>query len=275
VLTEQQRRPSERERRLGDLQSAHARDAAKRHRVVPGEKSEHHRDHADIAQPGRCAEGDVLGRIADQVQCCHRNGDRQREDDGPADHPPAAVRPGHRTAFGISETGDRDRDQQQQIGRAKLAATLDDREPDNDSQAEGQGRPVRAPRALPSPPDGNARGSGWDQAGEHGPVHAVDVAEGQGREQAESDADRAGDDEHARDGGAWRQQRLAAQREHGQRDRTADDRAAYAHRDRAERRLSRLGGGKGHAEAGDPEAPEREGSRLPSDNRSASITSHE
>jgi len=71
---------------------------------------------------------------------------------------------------------------------------LHDREADDDSEAEGQGRPVGTPRALPGPPDSHACGGGGNQAGEHGPVHAVDIAEGQGREQAESDANRAGDE---------------------------------------------------------------------------------
>jgi len=210
MLAEQQGRPRQRERRLGDLQPANARDPAQRHRVVPGEEAEHHGNHADVAQPGHGASGHLPGRISDQGRGGYRNSHRQREDDGPADHPPAAVQAGHRATFGIAEARDRDRDEQQQVGWAKPAATLDDREGDDDSQAEGQGRPIGAPRALPGPPDSHAGGCGGDQAGEHRPVHAVDIAEGQGREQAEPDADRAGDDEHPRDGLAWRQQRLTA-----------------------------------------------------------------
>jgi hypothetical protein len=118
VLAEQQGRPPQRERRLGDLQTAHPRDPAKRHGVVPGEEAEHHGDHADIAQPGGGAKGHVRGRIGDQGRCGHWNGHREREDDGPADHPPATVPAGHRAAFRVSEAGDRDRDEQQQVGRS-------------------------------------------------------------------------------------------------------------------------------------------------------------
>src|SRR5262249_11351485 len=77
------------------------------------------------------------------------------------------------------------------------------------------------------PPDGHARGSGGGQPREHGPPHTVDVAEGQGREQAESHAHRAGGDEHARGGRAGRPPRPTPPRGGRPSDRAAPRRAGH------------------------------------------------
>src|SRR5215472_8168768 len=90
-------------------------------------------------------------------------------------------------------------------------------------------------------------------------MHAAHIAERDRREQAEADANGAGDDEHAPHCLPWREQWLLARNEHGDRHQATDHRAANPHLDRAEHGLCRRGRWESHTEADAPRAPSASG----------------
>ena len=122
---------------------------------------------------------------------CHRHADRQRQHDRPADHPPAAVRPGQDPALGVAEPADGDRHEQHQVRQPHRAAALDHRERDHRGQAQRERSPVAPARPFAAPPGRHPGRRGGGKARDHRGVHAADLAQGQRREQAEAQCPRS------------------------------------------------------------------------------------
>ena len=178
-----------------------------------------------------------------------RDADRQGQDQGPADDPPAAVLAGQHAALGVAEARVGDGHQQDHVGGAQPAAALDDREPDHHGQAEAQRGPVGGARPLAGPQHGDPAVAAGMRPVSTAPCTLLTCRSASAESRPKPMPTVAATISMRGSSGPRRQQRLAAGPQHDDGQHRGGHRPADADQDRPERPLGGGGGRERHAEA--------------------------
>ena len=186
VLAQQQRRPHQRQHRLGQLHLADLGDAAAGQARVPGEEAQEHADqrHVGEAGPGVGAAREVAGQAGHQRD---RHGQRQRQHQRPADGLPAAQLARQGAPLGVAEGAEGHRDQHQPVRRARQPGALRAGEHQHRHEPGAGSGPERAARPLAREQHRGDGGGRRQQADDDRPVRRGQRVQRQRGEQREAE----------------------------------------------------------------------------------------